>query len=121
MDILRTIEQYEIEGVRQVAYPVPLWRDILKLIRAKITSGELRAYKMLGTRLTTKGTLCNECDHWINVAYDRYCPNCGAQITKPCGELITKEEHERLIQQAHENPPITPERYDWLIDRTALK
>ena len=53
-----------------------LYRDVWELI----TSGELRVYKNLGVRLTSKGTLCNACDKWINVAYDKFCPECGERL-----------------------------------------
>lgn len=68
------------EDIRESMLSNAKWvRDFYE---AKITSGELRAYKNLGTRLTKEGTLCNECGRWINVAYDRFCPGCGAQIAK---------------------------------------
>ena len=43
--ILRATETYKIEGELGVKYPVPLWRDIMAIINAMLTSGELMVCK----------------------------------------------------------------------------
>lgn len=55
-------------------------RAVRDWYEAKIASGELRAYKRLGVRLTDKGTLCNNCNEWQNIAYHRFCAFCGEPL-----------------------------------------
>lgn len=48
---------------------------------AKITSGELRTNEVFHPVLKSSGSHCARCDAWLNVAYERFCPQCGVRIT----------------------------------------
>ena len=86
--ILRAIETYKIEGECGVKYPVPLWRDIMAIINAKITSGELIVVKT-ATLIPGKygGVECSQCGRdYPNPGVDpnslnvgEFC-RCGARI-----------------------------------------